>query len=110
MRAIMSSALFGVEHGTRSITAVSGSNAADTAIASSAPPRSPEGEEIATSASSSRSARTAIAAASSEITLIVGRRLVGRGGRGGSGGGLERDLGADQVARGVELDERLDGG
>ena len=43
----------GVEHGTRWTSACSGSSAMHRAIASSAPPTSPDGEEIATSASSS---------------------------------------------------------
>ena len=49
-----SGALPGVEHGTRSVTVSGGSSAAHSAIASSAPSMSPDGEEIATSASSSR--------------------------------------------------------
>ena len=57
IRATMSSALPGVEHGTRSISACGGRNAAHSAIASSAPSTSPEGEDTATSASSSRAAR-----------------------------------------------------
>src|SRR3984885_2979948 len=61
----MSAALPGVEHGTRSTVACGGRNAAHSAIASSAPSTSPEGEDTATSASSSRSDREAISAAAS---------------------------------------------
>src|SRR5918999_2105499 len=53
----------GEEHGRRSITASSGSSAAQTDAHSSAPWMSPDGDETATSASSSRTARRAISAA-----------------------------------------------
>ena len=59
-RAIRSSAWSGEEQGTRSSWASSGVSAAHTEAHSSAPWRSPEGEETATSASSSRGARRAI--------------------------------------------------
>src|SRR5829696_1108174 len=59
-RATMSCAWSGDEHGTRSRAASSGTSAAHTAAHSSAPWRSPDGDDTATSASSSRSARRAI--------------------------------------------------
>ena len=59
-RAIRSSAWSGEEHGTRSSWASSGVSAAHTEAHSSAPWRSPDGEDTATSASSSRGARRAI--------------------------------------------------
>ena len=68
----MSSALPGVEHGTRSISAWGGRNAAHSAIASSAPSTSPDGEDTATSASSSRVARAAISAAPSATNWSIG--------------------------------------
>ena len=80
----MSGALPEVEHGTRSTAACGGRNAAHSAIASSAPSTSPDGEETATSASSSRSARDAISAAPSATNgsmlpsardLVAGQRL-----------------------------------
>ncbi len=66
--AIRSGALPAVEQGTRWTSASAGSSAAHSAIASSAPPTSPDGEEIATSASSSRGARAAISAAAESIS------------------------------------------
>src|SRR6201999_552879 len=62
----------GVEHGTRSIAASGGRKAAHSAIASSAPSTSPEGDETATSASSSRWAREAISAAPSATNWSIG--------------------------------------
>jgi hypothetical protein len=50
-------------HGSRSTSASGGSSAVHTAIASSPPCRSPDGDETDTSASISRSARRAMAAA-----------------------------------------------
>ena len=60
IRATMSCAWPGEEHGMRSNATESGSSAAQTAAHSSAPRSSPEGEETPTSASSSRSARLPI--------------------------------------------------
>ena len=62
-RASRSGAWSGEEHGTRSISASSGSSAAHTAAHSSAPWMSPDGDETPTSASSSRTARLPISAA-----------------------------------------------
>src|SRR5215217_2053436 len=76
-RATRSSAWSGEEHGTRSSAASSGRRAAHTARHSSAPWRSPEGEETATSASSSRSARRAISCEHLATHSSIGRTLSG---------------------------------
>src|SRR4051812_28894450 len=75
-RATKSSAWSGVEQGTRSIRAASGSRAAAMAAASSAPRMSPDGVETPTSASSSRAARAAICAAPSLIQSSTRRVLL----------------------------------
>src|SRR4051794_34746651 len=79
-RATRSGAWPGEEHGTRSISAASGASATHTDAHSSAPWRSPDGEETATSASSSRGARRAISSAerathSSMAATLPGYRL-----------------------------------
>src|SRR3954470_2680899 len=76
-RATRSSAWSGEEHGTRSSAASSGRRAAHTATHSSAPWRSPEGEETATSASSSRSARRPISCEHLATHSSIGRTASG---------------------------------
>jgi putative flippase GtrA len=76
MRASRSGAPPGVEQGTRSIAAASGSNAEHKAIASSAPARSPDGEDTATSACSVRCARVVISWSGFTAAYISARPLV----------------------------------
>src|SRR5256885_2202611 len=108
-RATMSGALPAVEQAGLSICATGGSSAAHSAIASSAPSTSPEGEEMATSASTSRSAWAAMSAAPEKISSSTGPEATARSGKAAGSmraqGGLRLGQRRLELAGLVELEQ-----